>query len=268
MKNIIVCIKPVPDPKQWGKLKLDPQTMLLSRSGIAAVINPLDRNALTEAVRLKTEHGGTIHAISMAPPEGEDQLREALAMGADQAYLLTDRAFAGGDSIATARCLAAAIRKIGSVELVFCGGYSLDGSTSQVGPQIAELLGLPDLPHVTELRVSGGVMTATCKTDEGPVPFEAELPVVATLAPESNKPKLPSMTGISRAATARVTIWGAADLGLSADSVGLAGSPTQMQNIFTAPVGRKGEILQGTPEQVAAQLLQKLQHGPAGRARA
>jgi len=201
--HIVVCIKPVPDPARWEKLVLDPETMLLNRSEVPAVINPLDLNAIEQALVIKESIEGTgrklgketarttvgrrgngttraatgvtITVLTMAPPAAEEQLREALAMGCDRAYLVSDRAFAGADTLATARCLAAAIRKIGEiwrngriddgknggarsggVDLVFCGGYSADGSTAQVGPQIAELLEIPDLTHVIRLEVVKG----------------------------------------------------------------------------------------------------------------
>jgi electron transfer flavoprotein beta subunit len=256
--DIVVCMKPVPDPRRWGKLKLDPHTMLLRRAEIPAVINPLDRTAIEQAVALRARAGGTITAISMAPPEADEQLAEALAMGCDRAYLLSDPAFAGADSLATARCLAGAIRKLGAADLVFCGGYSLDGSTSQVGPQIAELLDVPDLTHVTVLSLDAAVLRATCQVEEGEVVRECELPVVVTFDKGASAPPPPTMTGIMRAAAAGVTTWTAADLGLPAEEVGLSGSPTQMLNVFTPPVGRKGEMLEGPPNRVAASLLEKL----------
>jgi electron transfer flavoprotein beta subunit len=258
--NIIVCVKPVPDPKQWGKLKLDPETMLLCREGIPAVVNPLDRTALAQALALRGAHGGRISVLCMAPPEGEDQLREALATGCDQAYLLTDRAFAGADTMATARCLAAAIRKIGAFDLILCGAYSLDGSTAQVGPQVAELLGLPDLSQAVEIELQARVLRGRCKSEGGWAGYETELPALVTLAAEAAPARLPSMVGIGLAATAEVTVWKASDLGVKAEEVGLAGSPTQMLNVFSAPAGRKGEILQGPPDEVASQLLDKLHH--------
>lgn len=256
--NIVVCMKPVPDPRRWGKLKLDPRTMLLRRAEVPAVINPLDRNAIEQAVALRTAAGGTVTVVSMAPREAEEQMAEALAMGCDRAYLLSDPAFAGADSLATARCLAAAIRHIGSVDLVFCGSYSLDGSTSQVGPQLAELLDMPDLTHVTALSLDGATLGARCATEGGETAYECDLPALVTFDKEVNVPRLPSMTGIMRAAAAGVTCWTAADLGLSPDDVGLSGSPTQMLNIFTPPSARKGEMLEGSPNQVAAALVAKL----------
>jgi electron transfer flavoprotein alpha/beta subunit len=255
--DIIVCIKPVPDPKKWNRLKLDPDTMLLCRADIPAVLNPLDRNALEQAILLREQVGGRVHAITMAPPEADDQLLEALAMGCDEAVLLTDRAFAGADTLATARTLAAAIRKIGKYDLIFFGGYSLDGSTAQVGPQVAELLALPDLVLATRLEV-GDTVRAWCRIDDGEAICECDLPAVVTFSQEANRPRLASMVELRRAATAGIPRWSAADLGLHPDSVGLRGSPTQMLNVFTAPSGRKGEILEGTPDELAANLIERL----------
>jgi electron transfer flavoprotein beta subunit len=271
--NIVVCMKPVPDPRRWGTLALDPRTMLLRRAEVPAVINPLDRNAIEQAVAMRTLAGGssagsgpsraestdgTVSVVSMAPKDAEDQLAEALAMGCDRAYLLSDPAFAGADSLATARCLAAAIRRLGAVDLVFCGSYSADGSTSQVGPQLAELLDMPDLTHVTALTLEGRILRARSATEGGETVYECELPALVTFDKEVNLPRLPSMTGIMKAAASGVTCWTAADLGLSTDDVGLSGSPTQMLNIFTPPVARKGEMLEGSPNQMAAALIERL----------
>jgi electron transfer flavoprotein alpha/beta subunit len=256
--NIVVCMKPVPDPRRWGKLKLDPRTMLLRRDEVPAVINPLDRNAIEQAVALRAADQGTVTVVSMAPREAEEQLAEALAMGCDRACLLSDAAFAGADSLATARCLAAAIRKLGDIDLVFCGSYSLDGSTSQVGPQIAELLDIPDLTHVTALTMHDGVLRARSATEGGETTYECDLPALVTFDKEVNVPRLPSMIGIMKAAASDVTVWTAADLGLGPGDVGLSGSPTQMLNIFTSPVARKGEMLEGSPNQMAAALVERL----------
>ncbi|MEW6441407.1 MAG: electron transfer flavoprotein subunit beta/FixA family protein [bacterium] len=256
--DILVCIKPVPDPKRWDKLKLDPETMLLARSEVPPVLNPLDRNALEQAVMFKTASGGTVTLLTMAPPAAEEQLMEALAMGCDRAVLLTDRAFAGADTLATARTLAAAIRKIGRYDLIFCGGYSLDGSTAQVGPQVAELLGIPDLTLATRVEIRGDGLRVACKVDDGQVVYEVDLPALVSFAQEANKPRLPSMVGLKKAAEAEIVKWTARDLGLDPAEVGLRGSPTQMQNVFKAPVGRKGEMLQGTPDELAQALLAKI----------
>jgi electron transfer flavoprotein beta subunit len=256
--HTIVCIKPVPDPRKWGKLKLDPETLLLRRGDVPAVINPLDRQAIEQAVALREVEGGTVTLVSMAPPEADEQLIEAMAMGADRGCLLTDRAFAGADTLATARVLAAAVRKLAPWDLVFCGAYSADGSTAQVGPQLAELLGVPDLTHSVSFEVRGQVARAACETEDGYAVYETELPAVVTFSREANTPRLPSMRGIMQAARAGVERWTAADLRLAPGTVGLAGSPTQMLNVFTPPSARKGEMLQGTPNEAAARLLERL----------
>ena len=256
--DMIVCIKPVPDPKKWDKLKLDPETMLLCRGAIPPVINPLDRNAIEQAVELKAQFGGSIGVVTMAPPDAVEQLNEALAMGCDHAFLLSDRAFAGADTLATARCLAAAVRKIGRYDLIFCGGYSLDGSTSQVGPQLAELLGIPDLTHAVRVELDDRGLTAHCKVEDGRVIYQTDLPALVTFAQESNRPRLPTMVGVMRAAGTPIVTWNAGDLGLDPETVGLRGSPTQMLNVFNAPSGRKGVVLQGSPDELATKLLEKL----------
>ena len=277
--HIVVCVKPVPDPARWEKLRLDPETLLLNRAEVPAVINPLDLNAIEQAVAIKETLGGaaTISVLTMAPPDAEEQLREALAMGCDRAYLASDRAFAGADSLATAKCLAAAIRKIGSetglaaagagcggVDLVFCGAYSADGSTAQVGPQIAELLEIPDLTHAVKLELVGGgagrasALRAACKVEEGTLVAECDLPALVTFGREANQPRLPAMHGIRRARELPVVTWSAADLGLGPESVGLKGSPTQMLNVYQQAQGRKGEILSGRAAEMADTLVEKL----------
>ncbi|MBN2381882.1 electron transfer flavoprotein subunit beta/FixA family protein [bacterium] len=257
--HIIVCIKPVPDPRRWSKLKLDPETMLLERSDLEPVINPLDRNALEQALVLKKAQKATITALTMAPPSAEEQLKEALATGCDQAFLLTDRAFAGADTLATARCLAAAIRKIGIFDLIFCGGYSLDGSTAQLGPQIAALLELPDLTHTLELELHKKTIKARCRRDRGQVRLECDLPALVTFDQQINQPRVPGMVGIKRAMTISITCWDRKALELEADQVGLKGSPTRMLSIFSPDRTKKGEFLKGPASQIAAELVQKLQ---------
>ncbi len=256
--EIVVCVKPVPDPARWDRLKLDPRTLLLRRADVPSVINPLDRNALEQALLLREQRGGRVTTVTMAPPEAEEQVLEALAMGGDRACLLTDPAFAGADSLATARCLAAAIRRLGACDLVFCGAYSLDGSTSHVGPQVAELLDVPDLTHVTSLVIDAGTARATCVAEGGEVTCESELPVLVTFDKEINVPRRASMRGIMTAAKTDLLRWNVADLGLAPEDVGLSGSPTRMRNVFTAPGGRKGELIEGPPNQVASSLIEKL----------
>ncbi|RPJ84611.1 MAG: electron transfer flavoprotein subunit beta/FixA family protein [Acidobacteria bacterium] len=257
--DIIVCIKPVPDPKRWKKLELDPETMLLRRTAIPAVMNQLDRHAVEQAVLLKESRGASISVLTMAPPSADEQLVEALAMGCDRAYLVCDKAAAGADTLATARVLAAAVRRIGTFDLVFCGAYSQDGSTSSVGPQLAELLGVPEVTYAVGLEIEGGTLRARCKVEDGEAAYEADLPALVTFDRQVNVPRPPTMTGIMRAQQADTVCWSTADLGLRPETVGLAGSPTQMLNVFKPAVGRKGEILKGSTNDVVSALVSRLQ---------
>ncbi|MBI5882285.1 MAG: electron transfer flavoprotein subunit beta/FixA family protein [Elusimicrobia bacterium] len=256
----IVCVKPVPDPSLFSKLRLDPETMLLRRDEVPSVINPLDRNAIEAALDIKRRLGGRVAVMTMAPPNAQEQLLEALALGCDRAFLLTDKAFAGADTLATARTLAAGIRKAGRFDLVLCGAWSADGSTAQVGPQLAELLNVPDLVCVTSMDLRSGRILAQCRRENGTVLLDSPRPAVVTLEAGANAPKLPAMGGIGKALKSKVTMWNSRDLGLKPSQVGLAGSPTRMLNVFAASGARKGEILQGTTNEVTAQLLERLRH--------
>ncbi len=263
--NIIVFIKPVPDPNGWDKLKLDEETLLLERDKVPPVINPMDRNALEAAIQIKAKHGGTVSVATMAPPSAQEQLLEALAMGADHAYLLTDRAFAGADTLATAKVLSAAVHKIVETlfeatgfDLILCGAYSLDGSTSSVGPQVAELLGIPELTHVIAYELIDSKIQAHCRIEGATVVYEADLPALLTLDKEVNKPRPARMMGIKDALDKGITTWDKKDLHLKASEIGLAGSPTQMLNIFAPEARRKGEIMQGTTAEMVEKLVNKL----------
>ncbi|MBI5242535.1 MAG: electron transfer flavoprotein subunit beta/FixA family protein [Elusimicrobia bacterium] len=254
----IVCVKPVPDPSRFDKLRLDPDTMLLRRDEAPAVINPMDRNALEAAFELKRLFGGAVSALTMAAPSAEEQLQETLALGCDRAVLLSDKAFAGADTLATARCLHAAVRRLGRFDLILCGGCSADGSTGQVGPQLAELLGIPDLTFVCRLELKRKVVRAHCRLENGQAVCETALPALVTLDSAANAPRLTPMHGIQKALRKKITVWSARDLRLAPKTVGLAGSPTRMLNIFTPSSSRKGEILQGSANEVSAQLIEKL----------
>ncbi|MBI5239002.1 MAG: electron transfer flavoprotein subunit beta/FixA family protein [Elusimicrobia bacterium] len=256
--HIIVCVKPVPDPSRFDKLRLDPDTMLLRRDEVPSVINPLDRNALEAAAALKARHKGRVSALAMAAPGALEQLQEALALGCDRACLLTDPAFAGADTLATARVLAAAVRKLGRFDLILCGGYSADGSTGQVGPQLAELLGIPDLTFARSLEIKRKKLHAHCLREERQAVCETELPALVTLDQSANAPRLTPLASLRAAASKKISAWSARDLKLAPSGVGLAGSPTRMLNIFTPPVKRRGEMLQGSPDEAAAQLLERL----------
>ncbi len=257
--EVIVCVKPVPDPKQWSKLRLDPQTKVLQREGIATILNPLDRHALEVALQVKEAQGGRVRVISMAPPWTVEILRETLALGAEEAVLLSDRAFAGADTLATVRVLAAGIERMGRPDLVLCGAESADGSTGQVGPQLAHLLGMAHLTYVCGVeKVTEEHVVALWQVEEGVARVEVRLPAVLTITREACRPRGMSLMGVVQARGRPIHLWSAADLGLDPALCGLPGSPTQMGDMWMPESGRRQKILQGEPEKVIEELIQRL----------
>lgn len=253
--NIIVCIKQVPDTTE---VKIDPQTKTLIREGMKAVINPFDLNALEEALRLREKHGGQVTALSMGIPAVEEQLREAVAMGVDQGILLSDRALAGSDTWATSYALAAAIRKVGDYDLIICGKQAIDGDTAQVGPGIAEQLGIPQITYIQEIEVDAGKIRAKRMLEEGYELVEADLPVLVTVVRQINEPRFPSVKGLLKAKKAEISVWTAQDVSVDPQKVGLEASPVKVIRIFTPSRDEQAEILTGAPEEVSAALVEKL----------
>jgi len=199
--NIAVCMKPVPDPKYYDKIIIDPVHKTIVRSGIPTILNPVDKNALEAALQLKEKFGGKVAVISMAPPNVAENLREALAQGADEAYFLSDRAFAGADTLATSYTLAQGLKKIGvSFDLVFCGAESADGATAQVSSQLGEWLGVPHLWNVFYLEAKGEKeYYLKTKIENGYMEWEAQGPLVLDVSREINKPRYTSNMGIMKA---------------------------------------------------------------------
>ena len=237
--NIIVCLKQVPDTTE---VRIDPVRGTLIREGVPSIINPDDRNALEEALRIKDERKDVkVTVLSMGPPQAEVALKEALAMGADDAVLLSDRAFAGSDTWATSTAIAAGIKKIGDYSIIFCGRQAIDGDTAQVGPQIAEHLDLPQITYVEELKIEGDKVIAKRALEDGHFLVESSMPVLLTAIKELNEPRYPSIKGIYEAhEEGKVKIWSAEDVKADFDNLGLNGSPTKVNKSFT-PQGRKGE---------------------------
>jgi electron transfer flavoprotein beta subunit len=257
--EIVVCVKPVPDPKQWSKLSLDPVKKILRREGIETVINALDRHALEAGLQIREAQGGRVRVVSMAPPFAEEVLRQTLALGADEALLLSDRAFAGADTLATVRVLAAGIQRGELPDLVLCGAESADGSTGQVGPQLAHLLGFAHLSYVCGLEeVTPEQVVAHWQVEEGYARVEVDLPAVLTVTREVNQPRGMSLMGVVQARGKPFTVLSAEDLGVDPAQCGLIGSPTQMGDMWMPESGRRQEILQGEPEEVVEVLLQRL----------
>lgn len=254
--NIIVCIKQVPDTTQ---VKIDPETNTLIREGVESIINPFDTYAIEEAVRLKELHGGKAIALTMGPPQAEAILREAIGLGCDDGILVSDRAFAGADTLATGYTLAAAIRKIGDFDIILCGKQASDGDTAQVGPGIATQLDIPQVTYVKKIdSIEDKTLTAERMTEEGFEIIQTSLPCLLTVVKEINEPRLPSLKGKMRAKKAEITSWKAIDLDVDEAQLGLNGSPTWVSKIFTPPPRPKGDIFEGDPEAAVANLVNAL----------
>jgi len=254
--HIVVSIKQVPDTKN---VRIDPETHTLVRQGVESIINPFDLFAVEAALRVKDANGARVTAITMGPPQASEALRDTLALGVDDAVLLSDRAFAGSDTWATSTALSAAVRKMGDVDLIFCGKQAIDGDTAQVGPEMATLLDLPYATFVKKIELlDGGYIKAARQTDEGTEVWKLPLPALITVIKEIGEPRVPSFRHKMRARKTEIPVWGAVDLGLKPESIGLCGSFTQVVRVFSPP-RRSGRVLiQGTVEEQVEKLFQVL----------
>ena len=258
--NIIVCIKQVPHPEHFSRIGLDVARQTITREGIPAVINPLDRHALEEALRIREESSGRVTAISMGPPEARRALEEALAIGADDAVLLCDKCFAGADTLATAYSLACGIKKLGHFALILCGNETIDSATGQVGPQLAEFLDIPHVTSVTQIAFEQeGSLIARQALEGGYMKVRVRLPAVLAVTKEINAARLPTVWTIMEARSKEMQVWAASDIGATAGMIGLAGSPTQVTGIFEHDTTRRREILDGTPSQIAKKAVGRIQ---------
>ena len=254
--KIIVCVKQVPDAKD---VRLDPKTNTLSREGVQSIMNPFDRHALEEAVLLKEKFGGTVTAISMGPPQAEATLREAVSCGADEAALVSDRAFAGADTWATTYTLSKAIQKLGGADLIICGKQAIDGDTAQVGPGLAERLDIPYITYVRKItECENGVLHLERMMDDGYDVIEVKLPALLTVVKEINEPRIPSLKGKMKAKKVTVPVLTAADIDADPDQLGLKGSTTQVVCVFSPELKGDRTMLTGTVDEQVNQLLDKL----------
>ncbi|MBD3306417.1 electron transfer flavoprotein subunit beta [candidate division KSB3 bacterium] len=256
--KIVVCIKQVPDTTN---VRINPETNTLIREGVESIINPFDEYAIEEGIRLKETYGGETFVLSMGPPQVETALKDALSLGGiDDAYLLSDRGFAGADTLATAYTLAAGIRKLGGADIILMGRQAIDGDTGQVGPGLAENL---KIPHVTDIRKieqidDDGTIVVERLLEDGYVRLKTKLPVVLTVVKEINEPRLPSLRTKMKARKKEIITWNTADLELEQDRIGLTGSPTQVIKIFSPPKAARGKIFEGETSQAVTSLLQEL----------
>ncbi len=256
--KIAVCIKQVPDSTE---VKINPETNTLVREGVASITNPFDEFAVEEALLTREKYGGEIHVITMGPPQAVEILKNALAVGADKVYLVSDKAFAGADTLATAYTLAKTIEKIGGADLVICGKQAIDGDTAQVGPGIATRLGIPQLTYVAKVReidLAKKRIVVERMLENGREVVEASLPVLITVVKDINEPRLPSLLGIKKAAKAQIPTLTAKEVGVDENKVGLKGSPTWVSKIFSPEARGGGEVLKGELAEVVPLLVEKL----------
>ncbi|MCX5677851.1 MAG: electron transfer flavoprotein subunit beta/FixA family protein [Candidatus Omnitrophica bacterium] len=254
--NIVVCIKQVPNTTD---VKIDPVTNTLIRDGVESVINPFDVYAIEEGVRLKERFGGKVTVITMGPPQAENALKEAISLGCDEGILVSDRKFAGSDTWATSYTLSCAIKKIENFDIILCGKQASDGDTAQVGPGISTHLDIPQVTYIKKIEeIKENRARVERMTEEGYDIVETPLPALFTVVKEINTPRLPSLKGMMRAKSAKITKWTADDIDADAKSLGLDGSPTRVVKIFSPPPRKGGEIIKGDAVEVSRELVQLL----------
>jgi electron transfer flavoprotein beta subunit len=265
MLHIVVCIKQVPDSRE---IRIDPNTNTLIRQGVPSIVNFYDLHGLEGALRIKEEQGARVTVVTMGPPPAEKSLKECISLGADEAVLVTDRKFAGADTLATSYVLAKTIQKVeeewGAADMIFCGKQTLDGDTGQVGPGIACRLDLEQLTYVGEVvQVDAKQRKVTVHRylEDGIEVVETSLPVLITALKELNKVRRASLPGMIRAARYKPVTWTTADFpAIEISKIGLKGSPTIVSKTWVPEVRKvNGQMIEGdTPVEVAEQLIRKL----------
>ncbi len=255
--RIAVCIKQVPDSTQ---VKVDPKTGTLIRAGVPSILNPYDHYAVECALKIKEETGAEVIIVSMGPPQAEEVVRLALALGADRGILLSDRAFAGSDTWATSYAISQAIRHIGDVDLILCGVMAIDGDTAQTGPGIACQLGIPQITFCDALEpLDNGRLRARRLIEGGHETVEAAYPLLATMhLPHDYRPAYPSFMQADAAQAKPYEIWTAATVHADAKLLGLNGSPTRVDRVYAPPARERGQVYTGSTAELVSRLVEIL----------
>lgn len=249
--NIVVCVKQVPDTNE---VKFDRETGTLIRTGIPTIINPDDKAAIELALQLKDNYEAHVTILSMGPPQAQESLKEAIAMGADEGVLLTDRRFAGSDTWATSISLASAIKKL-PYDLVICGRQAIDGDTAQVGPQVAEHLGIPQVTYCEQMSYEDGKFKVKRQFEQGYFMMELPSPCLITALAETTEPRYMTVEGILKATeTDCVKVWTCDDTGVDLAEIGLKGSPTRVKKSMNKVAKAKGEVF-SLPTRESAELI-------------
>jgi electron transfer flavoprotein beta subunit len=254
--NSIVCLKEVPDTET----RIEVREGQIVEEGVQYVVNPYDEYALEEALKWQEEYGGSVTLVSLGPERARESILKGLAMGADEVYHLSDEAFQGGGSCATAKALAAAITKLGDYDAIFCGKQAVDDDSASVGIMLAELLDLPHVSVVSSLEIAEGAKSARAERDieGGKEVIEMPLPAVITAQKGLNEPRYPSFRGIRQARKKPFTQWTVADVGLDAGEVGAAGAKLQVVRVLPPPERPPGRIIEGEPAEAAAEVVRLL----------
>jgi len=264
MPRIIVCVKQALDVTQ---LKADPATRRLITVDAPRKISDFDKNALEEAIRIKEKSGGEITVVTVSPEDAKMIMREALAMGADKALLISDPSLANSDTLVTSHVLAEAVKKLGEFDLVLCGEASVDSYSAQVGPRLAERLGVPQITYVRKLNLDGNTVTAERNLEDRYETVKAKTPVLLTVTGEINEPRIPSLMAIMKASKKEIISWNAGDLGISKEKLGETGSAIKVTEVLAPKMERKKIVIKGeTPAETAEELAKALiKEGVIGR---
>lgn len=259
--KVLVCAKQVPDTNE---IKINPETGTLIRDGVPSILNPDDANALEEALKIKDKFDDVhVTVITMGPPQAEEMLFECIAMGADEGILISDRAVGGSDTWATSNAITAAIKKYGDFDMIFAGRQAIDGDTAQVGPQIAENLGIPQISYVEEIipNEKGDVLTVRRQYEDRHHMIEVKTPCLLTALQELAEPRYMHAGGIIDAYAKEITVWGFDDLkdGLNPDHIGLNGSPTKVVTSFGKMAKGAGTKLDVSPDEAVAAIIAKME---------
>lgn len=253
--EIVVCIKQVPDTTE---IKINPETGTLIRDGVPSIMNPDDKGALEFALQLKEKYNAHITVITMGPPQAEAILREAYAMGVDRSILLTDRKFAGADTLATSSAISGALRVL-KPDLIFAGRQAIDGDTAQVGPQMAEQLNLPQVSYVADVTFDGQKTLRVKKENEdGYQILELEVPCLLTVLASANRARYMSVSGIMEAYKKEIEVWGVDKIDVDETKLGLKGSPTRVKKSFTKAQKTAGSVYEVDVEEAVGIIISKL----------
>lgn len=256
MPRIIVCLKQAIDV---SRLKADPSTRRIVTAGVARKISDFDKNALEEAVRLKEKLGGEIVTLTASVEDAKTSIREALAMGADKGYLITDEALQNSDTLATSIVLAEAVKKLGQFDLILCGEASVDGFSAQVGPRLAELLGIPVVTYARKISLDVGHVTVERVLEDRYETVKTKTPAIVTVTKEINEPRIPSLMAIMKASKKEIVAWKLTDISIMPERVGKVGSGVRIVDVLAPKVERKRIVIKGeTPAEVAEKLVKAL----------